>query len=341
MRISLIPVLFAAVLAVNNLQAQMIGYRGDGSGVFPNAKPPTSALAVKWEAPLPGWGHGSPVAVGDKVFVVVEPYPGQYFPGLLCFEASSGKQLWQRSLDHTNRLRRQRLSHARLRRHGGVRGHRVRRVLPCRSRRQGRLGEVPSRHPGEYCRNGRSPILYKNLLISDITGKVRAIEKETGALKWSHPVDNETVMTPAIITVNKTDILLCFNKKAFRLPDGVPLTVEGGTDFGATTIVKYDERDVVFSIGGGEHGGWTQKGATALTTPSAVRYRLEGDKLVGQVLWTGIEGQKQSSHTGVTYHDGKLYRAKGVVLEALTGKVLAGNPKQVMAARHRRRIICC
>jgi len=49
---------------------------------------------------------------------------------------------------------------------------------------------------------------------------------------------------------------------------------------------------------------------------------------VGQVLWTGIEGQKQSSHTGVTYHDGKLYRAKGVVLEALTGKVLAGNPKQ-------------
>jgi hypothetical protein len=137
-------------------------------------------------------------------------------------------------------------------------------------------------------------------------------------------VDDETIMTPAIITVGGTDVLLCFNKKAFRLPDGTPLKVEGGTDFGATTIVKHDERDVVFSTGGGEHGGWEKKGACATPPPSCVRYRLAGDKLVGEVRWSGVNGEKVNTHTGITYDAGKLFHCGGLILDALTGKVLAG-----------------
>jgi outer membrane protein assembly factor BamB len=177
---------------------------------------------------------------------------------------------------------------------------------------------------GEYCRNGRSPLIYKDLLISDVTSLARAIDLKTGALKWSQPVDDETMMTPVIITCGQTDVLLCFNKKAFRLPDGAPLTIEGGSDFGATALVKSDERDVVFFTGGGEHGGWTNKGKTEVPPPACVKFKLDGDKLTGTVLWAGIDGQGSSGHTGLLYHDGKLYRG-GVALDAKTGKVALGS----------------
>lgn len=176
---------------------------------------------------------------------------------------------------------------------------------------------------GEFCRNGRSPLLYKDLLISDMTSVVRAIDRETGALKWSAPVDDGTIMTPAIITVGETDVLLCYNKKAFRLPDGKPLTVEGGSDFGHTTLVKTDEPDVSFSCGVGEHCGWTGKGAAPVMSPAVTRWTLEGDKLVGKVLWHGVDGRPRAAHAS-TYYDGKVYMG-GVILDALTGKVLGGN----------------
>lgn len=51
--------------------------------------------------------------------------------------------------------------------------------------------------------------------------------------------------------------------------------IEGGSDFGALAVVKHDERDVVFFTGGGEHGGWENKGNCEVCPPSAVRFRLE------------------------------------------------------------------
>ena len=94
-RIALI--FFSVAMAAH---AQQIGYRGDGFGNFPGAQPPTKDLAVKWETPLPAWGHGSPVAVAGKVFVLGEPYPGHYFPQLYCLDGATGKILWERELDH-------------------------------------------------------------------------------------------------------------------------------------------------------------------------------------------------------------------------------------------------
>jgi hypothetical protein len=175
---------------------------------------------------------------------------------------------------------------------------------------------------GEFCRNGRSPALYKNLLLSDMTAKLRAMDKDSGELKWSHDVDDETIMTPVVITVNKTDVLLCFNKKAFRLPDGQPLKVEVASDFGHTTLVKTDEPEVTFSFGVGEHCGWTAKGKGDTPSPAGVRWKLTGDELTGQVLWSGIDGQPAGPH-GIVYHAGKLYFG-GLIVEPLTGKVLAG-----------------
>jgi outer membrane protein assembly factor BamB len=139
---------------------------------------------------------------------------------------------------------------------------------------------------GEYCRNGRSPLIYGDLLISDVTALVRAIDRATGELKWSAPVDDETFMTPVIVTTGGRDILLCFNRKAFLLPDGKSVPIEGGSDFGALAVVKHDERDVVFFSGGGEHGGWENKGNCEVPPPAAVRFRL------GTVPAPGAEAKK-------------------------------------------------
>jgi outer membrane protein assembly factor BamB len=94
----------AAVLAA---PARMIGWRGDGTGVFPDdCRPPASFSAVKgdnlaWKVPLPNFGSNSPIVVGKKAFVVCNAgWPeGADCALLLCIDAETGKELWRRELD--------------------------------------------------------------------------------------------------------------------------------------------------------------------------------------------------------------------------------------------------
>lgn len=68
-----------------------IGFRGNGTGRFPEANPPVNWSAtsnVVWKAPMAGRCNGSPIAVGDRVFTCSEP--GM----LLCVSAADGKVLW-------------------------------------------------------------------------------------------------------------------------------------------------------------------------------------------------------------------------------------------------------
>jgi hypothetical protein len=184
-------------------------------------------------------------------------------------------------------------------------------------------------HPGktgEYCRNARSPILWKDLLLCDTTSLARGIEKSTGKLLWKGPVSEETIVTPVIITSGTNDIVLFHGPTAFRLPDGAPLKVDGWSNAGGTMLVKSDERDVVFFTGGGEHGGWAGKGADPNPPPAAVRFTLNGDTLKATVLWAGINGKGAASHTAITYHQGRLYTGSAI-LDALTGAVVLSGDK--------------
>mgnify|MGYP001186242413 CR=1 FL=1 len=68
-----------------------IGFRGDGTGSFPDPKPPVKWSAtenVLWKTPMPKRCNGSPIVVGDRVFTCSEPST------LLCVSASDGKILW-------------------------------------------------------------------------------------------------------------------------------------------------------------------------------------------------------------------------------------------------------
>lgn len=72
----------------------VVGYRHDGTGVFPAATPATdwditTGRNVLWKVRFPDWGHGPPILVGDKVLVNTEPQ------WLYCIDADTGRTLWK------------------------------------------------------------------------------------------------------------------------------------------------------------------------------------------------------------------------------------------------------
>ena len=85
---------FALILMGAAAGADETGWRADGSGRYPDATPPTTWSATEnilWKTPLPGQGFGSPIVVGNRVFVVSHP------ADLLCVGANDGKILWRRT----------------------------------------------------------------------------------------------------------------------------------------------------------------------------------------------------------------------------------------------------
>lgn len=73
-----------------------IGWRGDGSGVFPLARPPidfSTTENVVWKAALPGTSNATPVVVGDRVFVTAEPTT------LMALRTEDGAVLWERDVN--------------------------------------------------------------------------------------------------------------------------------------------------------------------------------------------------------------------------------------------------
>jgi len=74
-----------------------IGWRGDATGRYPGATPvlewdEATKKNILWQAELPHFGNGSPIVVGDRIFVMADP------DWLLCVDAASGKELWRRSI---------------------------------------------------------------------------------------------------------------------------------------------------------------------------------------------------------------------------------------------------
>ncbi len=53
---------------------------------------------VAWKAPLPGTGPSGPIVVAGRVLVTAATGPHQERLHLLCFDAATGKRLWQRQL---------------------------------------------------------------------------------------------------------------------------------------------------------------------------------------------------------------------------------------------------
>jgi hypothetical protein len=200
----------------------------------------------------------------------------------------------------------------------------------------------PERHH-DYCEVGRSPLLYKDLFLTDVGSMVRAFDRSTGELKWEQKRRTHEFVSPVIMRVANHDILWCSGPSAYTLPDGKPLKVEGWNNHGMIVAVNTDRPDTLIMTGGGEHGGWENKGNCSNPPPAAVRFTLEGDPsahsagsgtvsgsgqatLKGTVLWSTVNGNPAIGVVGLLYHGGKVYfsGSKGVMLDAETGRVVKG-----------------
>jgi len=94
-------------LPLSSLRADWLNFRGPaGSGFDPDMATTVGELAEKtlaWKAALPGRGLGSPIVVGDKVFLTAASGPEQQQLHVLCFSAKDGTPLWERRFWATGR----------------------------------------------------------------------------------------------------------------------------------------------------------------------------------------------------------------------------------------------
>lgn len=99
--------LLLALLAPAAARADWLNFRGpDGSGHDSGIARTVGKLGedtIAWKAALPGRGLGSPILVGDKVFVTAASGPAQQQLHVLCFAADDGAPLWERRFWATGR----------------------------------------------------------------------------------------------------------------------------------------------------------------------------------------------------------------------------------------------
>ncbi len=99
-RVFLTVVLHGLLFALPGV-AEEVGWRGDGTGIFPGAQPPTTWSAknnILWRTELPGGGYGSPVVCAGKVFAVSQPAE------VVCLDAESGEVQWKQTVSYATVL---------------------------------------------------------------------------------------------------------------------------------------------------------------------------------------------------------------------------------------------
>jgi outer membrane protein assembly factor BamB len=70
----------------------------------PGQKPPlrwSEKENIVWRSPIPGRGHGSPIVLGQRIFLAAAE-PDREVQSVLCFDRATGRQLWQREVHQGN-----------------------------------------------------------------------------------------------------------------------------------------------------------------------------------------------------------------------------------------------
>jgi outer membrane protein assembly factor BamB len=88
----------ALALALPLAAADWPRFRGpNGTGVADGPAPDPDEKNLLWKVALPGQGVGSPIVVGDKLFLQADTKDGAK-RSLLCLDAADGKPVWSRDL---------------------------------------------------------------------------------------------------------------------------------------------------------------------------------------------------------------------------------------------------
>ena len=99
---SIIPLLLITAFASHS-HADWRQFRGNKTNGVVTSGTWSGEQEIVWSTKLPGRGLGSPVTVGDRVYITASSGPMQDRLHVLCFEAATGNQLWERQYWATGR----------------------------------------------------------------------------------------------------------------------------------------------------------------------------------------------------------------------------------------------
>jgi outer membrane protein assembly factor BamB len=333
-RIPMFSVL-ALMLLMNSGRAadpapQSFGWRGDTSGRYPDAKPPTTwsiEKNLKWRLKV-GASNSAPVVAGDKVLLMAEP------DKLLCLERATGQLLWEQTsamADLAPAARPAEAPHYEtscgyttptpvcdgkvvyvLLGNGIVASYTL-------SGQRNWITWLPAEQTSPYGRSS-SPILAGDVLIAPMS-HLHGIDRKTGKLLWEAKGVESAYGTPVVVDLSGTAMVITPGGFAVRASDGKVLAKDLGSLMYGSPVA---EGNTVYFVG------------PELT---AVKLSLAGDKVsVKRLFDENLDGEYMASPV---LHDGLLFTittsAIYVVIDAKTGKPVfeprtlellpAGDPK--------------
>jgi len=329
--VALCSIVFAlTLLGADAPVTQVSGWRGDGTGCYPNADPVLDwALNpkknIKWAAEI-GQSHSSPIVAGDKIFVTVEP------DKLVCLNKADGKLLWTKSsgfADLPNDVASQieadkKTPHT----EGGYAtpspvtdGKRVfvyfgTSIAACYdfSGERKWIIYLDYQQPVSECR-AVSPIIAGGFLILQPDPLV-ALNPDTGKVVWANEKEQipGSYGTSVVGKMGETEVLVTATGDVVRLSDGKILVQEIGKVFHPSPIIK---DNIVYFI---------TDTANAIPLPTRV-----GEKMTAKDFpekWSAT--LEQGFFATSVLHDGLIYaisrNAEYMVLDAAKGDIVLRKP---------------
>jgi outer membrane protein assembly factor BamB len=293
------------------------GWRGDGSGLHPDAKPPLgwtgpTAGNVRWKTEV-GAAMSSPVIVGDRVLVTAEP------DQLVCVDRDTGKLLWKQSTTFDDLPKAEAVKPEKPATECGYvtptpvsDGKRVAVVLgnglvacyDLDGHRQWVRHLGGDRMP-QYGRSA-SPLIVEGKLIVSVSC-LQALDLETGKPLWKAEKAREGYGSPAAARVGDVPVAVTAGGEVVRVADGKVLAAGLGHCDKVTPVCR---GRVVYFI---------DSDARAVELPDKA-----GDTIEVKELWTqDLDGEYFASPVidgGLVYTVNS--RGGYVVLDAATGKVV-------------------
>lgn len=298
-----------------NAQPKICGWRGDGSGRYPDAAPAVEWDAetkknVLWSVKIGPGKFSSPCVCGNKVFVLAEPAK------LFCLNGDTGAVLWQK-LNGLSELPAKPAEKPVKGSPGNVTpvpvcdGHFVYASFGSgivasydfEGQRQWiQYFDLPI--TSEYGRSA-SPVLAGDKLLVSINHLI-ALDAKTGQVVWKNEKVPERFGTPFVTAIGGVDVAICPSGHVVRLKDGTILDMQTELQFASPVL----NGSIVYFLG---------------ATTSAVEYASKGSNSVQpKVLWkTDVDG---TFYASLIHHDGVLYAVSNegsfYALNAADGKVL-------------------
>ena len=295
------------------------GFRGDGTGLYPKADPPTTWDAedgahVLWEAQV-GKGQSSPLALGGRVFVTAEP------DLLVCVDRASGKVLWKKanppSVPLTDAIEKRKLRTSTGCGYAApspvTDGERVYAsyatgVVVCYDPAGNCqwLRDIDRPQVLQYGRSA-SPVLADGKLLVSLSGLI-ALDPKTGKDVWVTTEAKPAYGTPAVTRIGDVVVVITPEGDCVRARDGRILASTLGCTKYTSPLV---DAGVVYFV---------DQPTAALRLPAQA-----GDAIKAEKVWENddVEGEFFASPV---CHGGLLYAASNervlYALDAATGKIV-------------------